>query len=138
MKTSRAYSPPIATRAFTLMEVVIAAALFFLAVFTILALVSGTLKNARALRRIEVDAGMVAAQLFRTNRFSEEVQSGDFGRDFPDYSWQTSSFEAATNGLWQFDIKVSRRGQREPVDEMSVFIFSPESSMGPIPGAHPR
>jgi hypothetical protein len=116
------------------MEVVIASAIFFLAVFTILALVSSTLRNARALRRIEVDAGMVAAQLFKTNRFSEEVTSGDFGHDYPEYSWQTASFEAATNGLWQFDIKIMRRGVRDPVDEMSLFIFSPESSTGPFPG----
>ena len=125
---------PRSVTAFTLMEVVIASALFFLAVFTILALVSTTLKNARALRRIEVDAGMVAAQLFKTNRFSEEVTSGEFGHAYPDYSWECASFEAATNGLWQFDIKVMRRGVHDPVDQMTVFIFSPESSSGPFAG----
>jgi hypothetical protein len=118
--------------AFTLMEVVIASAIFFLAVFAILALVSSTLRNARSLRHIQVDAGMIAAQLFKTNKFSEQVESGDFGSAYPDYSWQTESMEAQTNGLWQFNITVMRRGQHEPVDQISLFIFSPESSSGPF------
>ena len=113
--------------AFTLMEVMIAATIFFIAIFSILALVSNTLRNARALRHIEVDAGMVAAQLFKTNRFTEGIESGDFGHAYPDYSWSTESVEATTNGLWQFNISVIRRGQHEPVDAMSLFIFSPES-----------
>jgi len=119
-------------QAFTLMEVVIASAIFFLAIFAILALVSNTLRNARSLRHIEVDAGMVAAQLFKTNKFSEQIESGDFGRAYPDYSWSVESMEAQTNGLWQFNVVVMRRGQREPVDQMSLFIFSPESSTGPF------
>jgi len=116
------------------MEVMIASAIFFLAVFAILALVSTTLRNARALRHIEVDAGMVAAQLFKTNRFSEESQSGDFGKAYPDYTWETVSTERETNGLWQFDIVVSKKGQHDPVDQMTVLIFSPESSSGPFAG----
>src|SRR5438045_6918579 len=44
--------------AFTLLEVMIACGIFFIAVFAILALVSNTLRNAQRLRRIEVDAGM--------------------------------------------------------------------------------
>ena len=63
----------------------IAAAIFFLATFTILALVSSTLKNARVLRRMDVDAGMVAAQLFKTNRIAEGRDSGDFGDFYRDY-----------------------------------------------------
>ena len=45
----------------------IACGIFFIAVFAILALVSNTLRNARVLRHIEVDAGMAAAELFKTN-----------------------------------------------------------------------
>ncbi len=124
-----ALPPAPLARAFTLMEVMIAAALFFLAVFSILALVSSTLRNARALRHIQVDAGMVAAQLYKTNRFTEGVETGDFGKDYPEYSWSREGVEAKTNGLWQFDIVVNRKGQSEPVDKMSVFVFSPESTV---------
>ena len=59
-------------RAFSLLEVMVAVGIFFMAMFTILALVSNSLRSARKLRRVEVDAGMVAAQLLiKTNRFNE-------------------------------------------------------------------
>src|SRR5207342_1412722 len=44
------------TRAFSLIEVMIACGIFFMATFAILALVSTTLRNARALQRGDVDA----------------------------------------------------------------------------------
>ena len=87
--------------AFTLLEVMIACGMFFIAIFAILALVASTLRNAQVLRRVDVDAGMVAAQLFKTNRLYEGSESGDFGNIFPDYSWETMTQEAFpfTNGL---------------------------------------
>lgn len=120
--------------AFTLLEVMIACGIFFMAVFTILGLVSATLKNARGLRRVEADAGLVAAQLSKTNRFSEGTESGDFGDVLQDYQWTTQIYEVETNGLWQADIVVTRRGRPDPVDTMSIWIFSPESSAGPVRG----
>jgi Tfp pilus assembly protein PilV len=120
--------------AFSLIEVMIAAAIFFLAIFTILALVTGTLRNARVLRRIDVDAGMVAAQLFKTNRVYEGTESGDFGDFYQDYSWATDTYEVATNGLWQVDIVVHRRGIQDPTSKMSVWVFSPDSSAVPFGG----
>jgi hypothetical protein len=119
---------------FTLLEVMIACGLFFMAVFTILGLVSSTLKNARGLRRVDVDAGMVAAQLYKTNRFSEGTESGDFGNLFQDYAWTTEIYEIETNGLWQADITVTRRGNPDPVDKLSIWLYSPESSAGPVRG----
>ena len=62
-----------ARAAFSLMEVMIASGIFFMAIFSILALISGVLRNARSLRRVELDAGMVAAQV--SNR-SEERRVG--------------------------------------------------------------
>ena len=114
--------------AFSLLEVMIACGIFFMAVFAILAMVSSVLRNARSLRRIELDAGMVAAQVCKTNRLTEGVESGDFGNLYPDYSWETESYEAQTNGLWQVDIVVRRRGVAQPVDSMSIYVYSPESS----------
>jgi hypothetical protein len=46
---------------FTLLEVMIACGIFFMATFAILGLVSNTLRNARGIQRVEVDAGMAAA-----------------------------------------------------------------------------
>jgi hypothetical protein len=114
--------------AFSLLEVMIACGIFFMAVFAILAMVSSVLRNARSLRRVELDAGMVAAQVCKTNRLTEGIESGDFGNLYPDYSWETETYEALTNGLWQVDIVVRRRGLAQPVDTMSIYVYSPESS----------
>jgi len=122
--------PPQRSHAFSLLEVTIACGIFFMAVFAILALVSNTLRNARGLRRVEVDAGMVAAQIYKTNKLYEGVQSGDFGNAYPEYSWETQTSEAATNGLWQVDIIVRRRGLQRPSDVMSIWIYTPDSSVG--------
>jgi len=124
--------------AFSLLEVMIACGIFFMAVFAILALVSGSLRTARSLRRVEVDAGMVAAQLLiKTNRFSEGTQSGDFGEVYPDYSWEYECSQIETNGLMQFDILVFRHGSRAPVDTMSILLFSPESASLRLGGLRP-
>jgi len=118
--------------AFSLLEVMIASGIFFMCVFAILAMVSSVLRNARGLRRTELDAGMVAAKLVgTTNKLFEGTESGDFGNLYPDYSYETAAYEAATNGLWQVDIVVRRRGVSQPVDSMSIYVFSPESSIAP-------
>jgi len=117
------------SRGFSLAEVMVAVGIFFMAIFAILSLVSGSLRNARRLRRLQVDAGMVAAQLLiKTNRFSEGSQSGDFGDVYADYHWEYDCSQVETNGLMQFDISVFRRGVHDPVDKMSILIFSPDSA----------
>jgi uncharacterized protein YcbK (DUF882 family) len=105
----------------------IACGIFFMAVFAILAMVSNVLRNARSLRRVELDAGMVAAQVCKTNKLYEGSESGDFGNLYPDYSWETETSQAATNGLFQVDIVVRRRGLQKPVDVMSIWLYRPES-----------
>jgi hypothetical protein len=123
--------PRLSTRAaFSLLEVMIAGGIFFMAIFAILAMVSGVLSNARSLRRVELDAGMVAAQISITNKLSEGTQSGDFGNLYPEYSWEADEYEVGTNGLWQVDIVVRRRGLQKPADIMSVWLFRPESQSG--------
>ena len=122
-------------RAFTIMEVMIASAIFFLAMFAILNLVTNTLKNARGLRHQELDAGMAAAQIvIRPNRFTQGVESGDFGDLYPGYTWKSDCNELATNGLLQFDIAVFKRGVSQPVDSLSILVFSPDSVTGPFGG----
>jgi hypothetical protein len=105
----------------------IACGIFFMAVFAILAMISGVLRNARSLRRVELDAGMVAAQVAVTNKLYEGTASGDFGNIYRDYSWETETFEVGTNSLWQVDIVVRRRGLQKPVDVMSIWLYRPES-----------
>ena len=120
-------------RAFTLIEVMIACGIFFMATFGILALVSTTLRNARALQRSEVDAGMAAAQVYqtlRTNRLTEVSGSGDFGEAYPGYSYEFASQEYQSNGLLQVDIVVNRRGLRKPVDTLSIWVYNPDAKSG--------
>jgi type II secretory pathway pseudopilin PulG len=120
--------------AFTLLEVMIATGIFFMAMFAVLGLVSGTLHNARALQRIDVDAGMLAAELSLTNRLTEESVSGDFGDLYPGYSWQRDNYlwpVMPTNGLFQVDFTVSRRVGNHPVEtRMSILLFRPDSQIG--------
>jgi len=116
-------------RAFTLLEVMIACGIFFIAVFAILALVSQTLRNARVLRHVEVDAGMAAADLFKTNLVFEGSETGDFGDTYPEYSWERVYTPVESNGLWQVDIILRKRGLHQPADTMSILLFSPNSKV---------
>jgi type II secretory pathway pseudopilin PulG len=116
--------------AFTLMEVMIACGIFFMATFAILGLVSNTLRNARGIQRIQVDAGMAAAQAYqiiKTNRQAELSLSGDFGDSFRDYSWEAESTQFDTNGLLLVNIVVTRRGLQKPVDTMTMLVFDPDA-----------
>ena len=115
---------------FTLIEVMIACGIFFMATFAILALVSTTLRNARALQRGDVDAGMAAAQIYqslKTNRQVEISGSGDFGEAYPDYSFEYQTQQYQSNGLLQVDIIVNRRGLRKPVDALSIWVYNADA-----------
>jgi type II secretory pathway pseudopilin PulG len=126
--------------AFSLVEVMIALAIFFMCVFTILGLISTVLRNARLLQNKKgVDAGLVAAQLCLTNKLTEEVESGDFGDMYPDYDWTRDTYEVGTNGLFQVDIIVQRHSGSRPVEsKMSILLFRPESSPGSLSGGMRR
>jgi Tfp pilus assembly protein PilV len=122
-------------RAFTLMEVMIAIAIFFMSVFVILALVSQSLANARRLQRPIVDAGMIASELSLTNQIVEENQSGDFGDAYPGYTWTADITEVQTNKLFQVDYVVQRSDNKEVMQKMSVLFFRPQSPAGSLDGA---
>ena len=116
-----------ATIAFSLLEVLIASAIFFMAVFTILALVSNSLRGARLLQAVEVDASMLAAELSATNKLSESVDNGDFGSEYRDFVWRRAITEVGTNGLFQVDFVVEHRpSHRQSI--MSVLFYKPESA----------
>ena len=96
-------------KAFSLLEVMMAIGIFFMAVFVILALVSSSLENARRLQRPIVDAGMIASELSLTNALVEGDQSGDFGDAYPGYSWTADITEVQTNKLFQVDYQAFQR-----------------------------
>jgi hypothetical protein len=130
MKTARIHS---ATRAFSLIEVMIAVAIFFMATFSILALVSRCLAQARSLQPLQVDANMVAAELSLTNRLEEGPIPPEiiahFSHLYPQYTCGGTITEAATNGLFRVDIQVGglTAGKHVMTSENTVYLFRPLS-----------
>lgn len=98
--------PPATVRALTLLEVLIAMSIFFIAIFAILGLVSQNLRIARGLSLGEVDFTSVAAEIAMTNRLEEGSSSGDFGDLRPGASWVADTSLYSSNGLFEVDITV--------------------------------
>lgn len=126
--------------AFTLLEVMIAIAVFFVSVFAILALVSQSLDNARRLQRPMIDAGLVAAQLSLTNSLVEGTESGDLGDLLGDaykgYTYSQEIVEVQTNKLFQVNLAIQRSGGGNPVvSQTSVLFYRPQSPAGSMEGA---
>jgi prepilin-type N-terminal cleavage/methylation domain-containing protein len=123
--------PTYPTRAFTLLEVMIAMAIFFVALFSILDLTSRSLKAARSLEPFHVDASSVAAQLSLTNRLIEGIETGDFGDMYPEYGWSQEITQVATNGLFQVDFTVYRVGDKTAANvTTSILFYRPLSPPG--------
>lgn len=122
-------------RAFTLIEVMVATAILFMAVFAILSVVGTSLKGARVLQEPEPDPGMLAAALSLTNRLTEGLESGDFEEltpdSFEDFEWTREISEASTNGLFRVDFVVMRtRGHRGVNSTMTILLYRPDSQTG--------
>lgn len=118
--------------AFTLVEVMIALGIFFMAMFAILGLVATSLRSARALQRQPVDAGMVAAEISLTNKLTEGLETGDFGDVHRGYEWSRDIYEVGTNGLFQVDMIVQRRSDGAVESKLSILLFRPESPQGSL------
>jgi Tfp pilus assembly protein PilV len=117
--------------AFTLLEVMIAAGIFFMAIFAILAVVSANIRNARLLQEPQVDAGMLLADLCQTNKLYEGSDSGDFGDLFPNYRWANQIKQVGTNGLFEVDYVISKRdGGPNSESTMSALLYRPDSPAG--------
>jgi type II secretory pathway pseudopilin PulG len=127
--------------AFTIIEVMIAMGIFFMAIFAILSLVSSNLRIARRLQEPQVDAGMLVAQLSLTNQLQEGSDSGDFGELYPGYKWESQITEVGTNGLFQVEYLVTGptiRGQDPVQSHLSVLMWRPNSVAGLSSGTFGR
>src|SRR5262249_52164528 len=90
---------------FTLLEVIVACAIFFMVAFAVLEVVTTGLAAAKALQQREPDAGILAAALSLTNKLEKGTMSGNF-EDlapglYPGYSWARDVYEVGSNGLFQ-------------------------------------
>jgi hypothetical protein len=128
--------------AFSLLEVMIAVSIFFMATFSILALVSRCLSQARSLQPMQVDANMVAAELSLTNRLEEGPIPAEvierFQHLYPNYTCGGTITEVGTNGLFEVFIEVGgvTAGKHLMRSENRVQLFRPLSQ--PRRGIAPR
>lgn len=119
------------SRAFTLMEVMIAIGLFCIAIFAILELTSRSLRAARGLQHTLVDASSLAAELSLTNALTEGSESGDFGDQYPNCGWERTTTLMSTNGLFKVDFRVSQIVETRVVSsQMSILLYRPDSVVG--------
>ena len=111
--------------AFTLLEVMIASAIFFMAMFALLGVMSNGLHAAAILQKNAPTAGMAVAKLTLTNKIEEVTQTGDFGEIYPDYRWELSPHEILTNGFFQVDVAVYHGDK--VFSTMSILLYRPDS-----------
>jgi len=131
---------------FSLIEVMIALGIFFIALFAILGLVSQLLRNARAFQNKKAaDATMVQAYFLSiTNRVTEGIESGDFSDlaefngEYRDFSWEKETTFFASNGLWQVDYRVINNRVRAVESAISTFYFDPNTQQGAAGVGMPR
>jgi len=126
--------------AFTLLEVMIAIGVFFMAVFAILGLVASSLEHARRLQHPIVDVNPVAGFLLQTNILVEgvyEMDLGDcLGRAYQGYRVTYEVRECETNRLFNVDFIVQSPGRNAPVIyKMTARYYKRLSPAGSLDGA---
>jgi len=129
-----------AAKGFTLLEVMIAVGIFFAGVFAILGLVSTSLGNARRLEHPTVNADVIAAELSITNKLNEGTYSGSLadvlGKDYSAYNYEYEIVEERTNKLFNVDVKVMNNGSRDPISEIHLLLYRPQSDAGSLDGGN--
>jgi hypothetical protein len=139
MKSIRGIRPPASARAFTLIEVMLAITIFFMAMFAILGVLSSGIHAASILRTSGPTAGMVAGQFYITNKIEEGTYSGDFSdiAGYEGYTWRSEAQEVATNGLFRMDFVVlDPRGNQYSI--LSVLLYKTASGSGQRLGLQPQ
>ena len=132
---------PRPTGAFSLLEVMIAIAVFFIAAFAILGLVSSSLDNVRRLQRPAVDASPVLARYAATNRLVEGTFSGSLGdpdllgKEYRDFNYLVDVVEVASNHLFGVRCVITpSSGRREVISDLSTVLYTPQSPPGSLDG----
>jgi len=130
-----------ARRAFTLLEVMIAIAIFFVASFAILGLISTSLNNVRRMQMPSVDASPVLARYAATNSLVEGIYQGNLGepellgKDYRDYNYVVDIVEVASNHLYSVECAITpATGKREVISDLTTLLYKPQSPAGTLDG----
>jgi len=108
------------------LEVMIAVAIFFVSVFSILELVSQNLRYIQNLQKPQIDIGSIAAETSTIENRDDIKESGDFGDLYPNASWSQEIYEVGSNGLFQVDITVEEAvSGNNAVSKMSILLYRP-------------
>ncbi len=129
---------PVRRPGFSLLEVMIAVAIFFLAVFTILDLTSQNLGTARALQLMHADLGSLATLVSMTNRLEvgpiPAAAREAFEELNPGYTCEGTIDEVATNGLFQVNLSLYWESDQRPrQSSLSFLLWRPDSNTGARP-----
>lgn len=122
-------------RGFTILEVMVACAVFFMVAFAILQMVTQSLVAAKAIQQRDPDPGIILAALSLTNAFEEGSMSGDYEDIapgmYPGHRWEAFISEIGTNGLFQVDVLTfnERKRTRNTVTTSTQF-WRPQSKPG--------
>src|ERR1043165_622262 len=115
--------------AFTLLEVIIACAIFFMFAFAVLELVTRGLSAARSIQQREPDIGLVLAPLSTNRVFEIGSASGDFEElypgIYPGYQWayDISQHFGETNPLFQVTVVITGTTGKRRTSETSATVL---------------
>ena len=118
--------------AFSLLEVMIAAGIFFVSIFVILRLTTQNLRAARTLQNLNVDTGTLPSLIVMTNRLEEGPLPLDIKEAFesanPGFSCDGMVTEYTTNGLFQVDYAIYWQHEgRAKESRNSILLWRPLS-----------
>jgi len=120
--------------AFSLLEVIIACAIFFMVAFALLELVTRSLIAAKSLQVREPDPGVVLAALSLTNAFEEGTLSGDYDEIaeglYPGYRWEALVSEVGSNGLFEVEVFSYNQRKNKGALQITGYFWRPNSKPG--------
>jgi len=120
--------------AFSMLEVIVACAIFFMVAFALLELVTRSLVAARSLQVREPDPGIILAALSLTNAFEEGPMSGDYEgiapAMYPGYRWEANVTEVGSNGLFLVEVFTHSPKENKGASQISTLFWRPNSKPG--------
>jgi prepilin-type N-terminal cleavage/methylation domain-containing protein len=116
-------------RAFTLLEVMVAIAIFFAAVVAVLELVSQNLRLVQLYQQARPSPSDIASEIALGTTLQEGGESGDFSEFYPGSTWAQEVTMVGTNGLYRVDLTVTELlGEKTIENKMSVLFYRPETA----------